>query len=183
MFTSSSQRHSSKTHSHSRHRDDYDRPRAHHSKSSPTLGSSAWVRPASNSHGQTHRTRSPSFSTRSVGGSSYGHTRARPRSGFISRIVRRIQRYLREIFRYMRRHPVKVLLPVVMALVSGGALQQLARRMGVPLPRAVMEMVGAGRSVRGGYDAWYGSQEGYGRRPEGQGGWLKGAMKVASTFM
>lgn len=70
-----------------------------------------------------------------------------------------------------------------MALVSGGALQQLARRMGVPLPRAVMDMMGAGRSVRGGYDAWYGSQEGYGRRPEGEGGWLKGAMKVASAFM
>ena len=83
----------------------------------------------------------------------------------------------------MRRHPIKVLLPLVMALASGGALQQLARRMGVPLPRALMSMVGAGQSVRGGYDAWYGSQDGMGRQPAGNGGWLKGAVKVASQFM
>ena len=83
----------------------------------------------------------------------------------------------------MKRHPVKFILPLVMALASGGALQQLARRMGVPIPTALMNLFGAGQSVRGGYDAWYGSQEGYGPRPEGQAGLAKGLIKTVSMFI
>ena len=98
-------------------------------------------------------------------------------------MIRKIQRFLREIFRYVKRHPIKVLLPLVMALASGGALQQFARRLGMPMPKALMQLFGAGQSVRGGYDAWYGSQEGYGRRPEGEGGLAKGLIKTVSMFL
>ena len=156
----------------------------HHSKSSPGPGLGAWFRPASTSRHQ--RSKSPSgFTVRSAGGgsSSYSYTRARPRGGFFQRIIRKIQRFLREIFRYMKRHPIKVMIPLLTLLASGGVVQQLARRMGVPIPRAVMSMVGAGQSAKGGYDAWYGSQEEYGRRPAGEGGWLKGVLKTASMFM
>ncbi|KAL9057615.1 MAG: hypothetical protein Q9162_002230 [Coniocarpon cinnabarinum] len=186
MFTSSSRSHRDSHSHHSHARSPYSssaRPQhAPHSKSSPTLGSSAWVRPASTSH----RSKSPSgYTTRSLGGgsSSYSYTRARPRSGFIQRMIRKIQRYLKELLRYIRRHPVKFILPIVMALASGGALQQFARRLGVPIPQAFMKLFGAGQSVRGGYDAWYGSQEGYGRRPEGQGGLARGVIKSLSMFL
>ena len=94
MFSTSrhhSTDHRSRSHSH------HDRPRAHHSKSSPTLSSGAWVRRSSTTN---QRPKSPSLYTArsadSHGRSSYSYTRARPRSGFVSRLVHRIRRYLRE---------------------------------------------------------------------------------------
>ena len=128
-----------------------------------------------------------------------------PRSGYMHRLMYKIRRLLRELYRYVRRHPIKVLLPIVMAVVSSGALHQVARKMGVPIPNALAQMVGAGRSAKGGYDAWYGDDDdGYGyserryRKSESSGGlgslfgggggggnagMVKGAMKVASAFL
>ncbi|EHY52302.1 hypothetical protein ABEF92_000540 [Exophiala dermatitidis] len=77
------------------------------------------------------------------GGSSRGHARPRPRSGFINRI----RRFLREIYSYMRRHPVKVFLLVIMPLITGGALTKLLAQFGVRLPRGLENLAG-GRGYR-----------------------------------
>ena len=87
---------------------------------------------------------------------------------------------LRDLYRYVRQHPTKVLIPLVMALVSGGALTALARKVGIRLPSSLENAMGGG-ARRGGFDdAFYGSQHGGGMDT---GGMLKGAMKVASAFM
>jgi hypothetical protein len=76
-------------------------------------------------------------------------------------LYKKLQHFLREIWRYAQRHPYKVFFMVIMPLVSGGVLHKLARQFGVNLP----EMGGAG--ARGGYSGsghsggYYGS-EGYG---------------------
>lgn len=94
-------------------------------------------------------------------------------------MLEKIKRALRQLIRYVRKHPFKALFPVVMALVSSGALAGLARSMNLPIPQAVMQLVGAGNSVKGGYDAWYGSQT----MSSDSGGLLKGVMKAASAFV
>lgn len=85
-----------------------------------------------------------------------------------------------------------------MALVSSGALATVARQMNWPLPRVIADAIGAGKSARGGYDAWFGGDRGRGaqfvRRREfeaedadgwmgNKAGMLKGAVKIASNFM
>lgn len=72
------------------------------------------------------------------GSSSRGHGRARPRSGFLNRI----RRFLREIYSYLRRNPVKVFLLVLMPLITGGALSRLLAQFGVRLPRSLENLVG-----------------------------------------
>lgn len=81
-----------------------------------------------------------SFFSLGGGSSSRGHARPRPRSGFINRV----RRFLREIYSYMRRHPVKVFLLVIMPLITGGALSKLLARFGIRLPRALENVVGGG---------------------------------------
>ncbi|EXJ95984.1 hypothetical protein A1O1_01110 [Capronia coronata CBS 617.96] len=94
------------------------------------------------------RSASSFFSLGGGGGpSSRGHARPRPRSGFVNRV----RRFLREIYSYMRRHPVKVFLLVIMPLITGGALTKLLARFGVRLPRALENMVGGGRGGGGGF--------------------------------
>ncbi|KIW17751.1 hypothetical protein PV08_04946 [Exophiala spinifera] len=78
-----------------------------------------------------------SFFSSFTGGSSRGH-RARPRSGFINRI----RRFLREIYSYMRRHPLKVFLLVIMPLITGGALAKLLAQVGIRLPPGLQRMMG-----------------------------------------
>jgi hypothetical protein len=60
-------------------------------------------------------------------------------------LYKKMQHFLREIWRYAQRHPYKVFFMVIMPLVSGGVLHKLARQFGVNLP----EMGGSG--ARGGY--------------------------------
>lgn len=67
-----------------------------------------------------------------------------------------------------------------MALLSSGALGAAARSMGVSMPQAFMNIVGAGQSAKGGYDAWAGDSMSGG---DAGGGLMKGAMKMAAAFM
>lgn len=77
------------------------------------------------------------------GGSRGGHSsRARPRSGFINRI----RHFLRRIYEYMRRHPVKVFFLVIMPLITGGALTKLLAQFGVRLPRGLENLAGGQRA-------------------------------------
>lgn len=110
----------------------------------------------------SHRRRSPpSRSTYSSGrpeysrsassfnlfGSSSGRSRgyqsraARPRSGLIAKI----RRFLKDIYYYMRRHPLKVFMLVIMPLITGGALTKMLAVAGVRLPRGMEGMMGGGQ--------------------------------------
>lgn len=60
-------------------------------------------------------------------------------------LYKKLQHFLREIWRYAQRHPYKVFFMVIMPLVSGGVLTKLAKQFGVNLP----EM--GGSAARGAY--------------------------------
>ncbi|KIW30278.1 uncharacterized protein PV07_06033 [Cladophialophora immunda] len=75
------------------------------------------------------------------GGSSSrrGHSsRARPRSGFINRI----RRFLREIYHWMRRNPIRTFVLVILPLITGGALSKLLGTVGIRLPAGLQRMMG-----------------------------------------
>ena len=80
------------------------------------------------------RSKSPSFFSMSSSSSSSSR-RAKPRAGFVHRVVRYIRKLLRDIYRYMRHHPIKTFLVVVVPMVMSGVLQKLLAMIGVPLPK------------------------------------------------
>lgn len=121
-----------------------------------------------------------SSSARSYAGSTYSSSsrhyagtsryKRSPRDSYMQHLYKKLQHFLKEIWRYAQRHPYKVFFMVIMPLVSGGVLHKLARQFGVNLP----EMGGpasrgsyAGHGHRstssggGGAGGYYGS-EGYG---------------------
>ncbi|KAG2419886.1 hypothetical protein HFD88_004683 [Aspergillus terreus] len=126
----------------------------------------------------TYHSRSSAPSIFSMGGSSRAgrsspsvfssssSRRARPRSGFIHRIVRYIKRLLRDIYSYARRHPFKVLLLVVVPLLTSGVLQRLFAMIGIHLPKSLG--LGGG-SHRGG--------------EPGMADNINGLMNIAKMFM
>ncbi|KAI9877246.1 MAG: hypothetical protein M1823_007134, partial [Watsoniomyces obsoletus] len=81
------------------------------------------------------------------GGSSRGYSssRARPRSGFINKI----RKFLRDLYSYMRRHPVKVFILVIMPLITGGALTKILSQFGVRLPRGLEQFAGGAKGMGG----------------------------------
>lgn len=82
-----------------------------------------------------------SFSGGGGGGSrSYSSSRARPRNGFMNKL----KRFLRDIYSYMRRNPIKVFMLVILPLITGGALTKILAQFGVRLPRSLENLVGAG---------------------------------------
>lgn len=136
-------------------------------------------------YGASAAPRSPFFAAAAKPGSASSSYKRRARDGYIARLLAKIRRLLRDLWRYVRRNPVKVLLPLLSLLVSSGVLAGLAGRFGGSLPGVLRNAVGmaeAGRSVRGGYDAWYGSQNGGGGGGKG-GEWLGSALKVAGAFV
>ncbi|KEF63081.1 uncharacterized protein A1O9_01057 [Exophiala aquamarina CBS 119918] len=109
--------------------------------------------PSRRSHAGGYYASRPSYSRSassffSLGGGSRssrngGHSsRARPRSGFINRI----RHFLRQIYEYMRRHPVKVFFLVIMPLITGGALTKILAQFGVRLPRGLENLAGGQRN-------------------------------------
>ncbi|EAW11149.1 uncharacterized protein ACLA_088380 [Aspergillus clavatus NRRL 1] len=152
-----------------------------------------WFNGKSSSSSQSSRRRSPSrrsvYSTShsrhsapsvfSLGGysragrsspsvlSSSSSRRARPRAGFIQRIVQSIKRLFRDIYSYARRHPAKVLLMVVVPLLTSGVLQKLLAMIGIRLPHSL-----GGNSSSG--------------AKAGEGGLkdnINGLMNIAKMFM
>ncbi|KAA8652256.1 uncharacterized protein ATNIH1004_001160 [Aspergillus tanneri] len=99
--------------------------------------------------------------------------RARPRSGFIQRVVHFIKRLFRDISSYARRHPFKVLLLVVVPLLTSGVLQKLFAMIGIRLPRNLLGSLG-GQSSQGGGGGGGGS---------GMAENITGLMNVAKMFM
>lgn len=92
--------------------------------------------------------------------------------------MHKLQRMIKDLWYYARRHPVKAFFAVVVPLLSaGGAIHGLLRQFGIRIPG----MDGGASRYGGGY---YGSS-GYGRGGGG-GGWMdnaSGLMQIARAFM
>ncbi|KAJ5022711.1 hypothetical protein J3E72DRAFT_406814 [Bipolaris maydis] len=101
---------------------------------------------------------SSSYSSSSRHHSSTSRYKRSPRDNYMQHLYKKLQHFLREIWRYAQRHPYKVFFMIIMPLVSGGVLHKLARQFGVNLPQMGNQPQHRG-STAGGY---YGSQ-GYGR--------------------
>lgn len=117
------------------------------------------------------------------GSSSY--YKRRPRDGYISYLMHKLQRMFKELWYYARRHPVKAFFAVVVPLLSaGGAVHGLLRQFGVRLP---FGLDGGARRGGGGYygsSGYGGSSGGFGGG--GGGGWMDqagGLMQVAKMFI
>lgn len=94
-------------------------------------------------------------------------------------MIAQIKRYLRELYYYARKNPVKMFMLVIMPLITGGALADVLRRFGIRLPAGIASMLPGGR--RGGYGGGYGSSSG-GSSLGGVGG-VQGLMKLAQMFI
>ncbi|KAJ5650064.1 uncharacterized protein N7484_003787 [Penicillium longicatenatum] len=75
--------------------------------------------------------------------------RARPREGFVQRMIRAIKKLFRDIYRYAREHPMKVLMLVVLPLLTSGVLPKLLAMIGIRLPHGVMGALGGSSGARG----------------------------------
>ncbi|QKX62637.1 uncharacterized protein TRUGW13939_09798 [Talaromyces rugulosus] len=139
----------------------------HHSKHSHSA-------PSIFSLGGHHNKSSSSFFS-----SSSSSRRARPRSGFIERMVRRIKRWIRDIYYYARRHPVKVFMLVIVPLITGGILQKLLAMVGLRLPGGLANIAGGGQGSRDGF----GDRGRSGGGDNGLGDSVKGLMNIAKMFM
>ncbi|PGH07642.1 hypothetical protein GX51_01651 [Blastomyces parvus] len=128
----------------SRSRDRYSTTSSRHSHSKSHSSPSLF-----NLGGHANRSTASAASLFSVGSAaSSSSRRAKPRSGFIARTVRKIRRLFRHILRYARSHPMKVFFMVVMPLITGGVLQKLLSVVGVRLPPSLGG--GHGGGLRGG---------------------------------
>ncbi|CAO2649007.1 Nn.00g099560.m01.CDS01 [Neocucurbitaria sp. VM-36] len=124
---------------------------------------------------------SSSYSSSSRHHSSTSRYKRSPRDSYMQHLYKKLQHFLREIWRYAQRHPYKVFFMVIMPLVSGGVLTKLAKQFGVTLP--AMGGAAGGHGARsggaGGYSgsghssSYYGS-EGYG--VDSRGGSAGGGM-------
>ncbi|EEP82980.1 predicted protein [Uncinocarpus reesii 1704] len=133
-------------------------------------------------HSSRHSTRAPSIfslgsyanrsTASSVHSSGSSSRRAKPRSGFIARIVHKIKRLFRHIVHYAKKHPMKVFFMVIMPLITGGVLQKLLGAVGIRVPKSLM-----GGSSRGGGSGGGGFDSG------GIGESVQGLMSVAKMFL
>lgn len=90
--------------------------------------------------------------------------------GYINKMLSQIKLYLRRLYDYARRHPVKLLM-MILPLLTGGALAGILANFGIRLPRGIEGMMG-GKGGPGGS-----SMGGMG------GGGVEGMMKMAKMFM
>ncbi|KAI9683844.1 MAG: hypothetical protein M1829_004178 [Trizodia sp. TS-e1964] len=99
--------------------------------------------------------RSGSYSTVS------GHSsrRARPREGYIQRLLHKLRRLFRDLMYYARKHPMKVFMMVIMPLITGGALAGVLAKVGIRLPPGLF---GGHRSGGSEYGAQMGGAGGIG---------------------
>ena len=91
-------------------------------------------------------------------------------------MIYQIKYYLRKLYHYARRNPLKLFMLVIMPLITGGALADLLRRFGIRLPGGLQNMLPGG-----------GRRSGYGGFGEGKGGMdaggVAGLMKLAQMFI
>ena len=99
----------------------------------PRVGGSSSDRRHHSSSGSSYR---PGYarSSSSTYSRSSSYYKRRPRDGYINGLVDKLRHFLRELWYYLRRNPVKVFFLVIMPLISGGALAAFAGQFGVKLP-------------------------------------------------
>lgn len=129
--------------------------------SSPLRSSSYSHRPSSDSKGYYYKT------------SSSRSSRARPRGGYVHRILSQIKRYLRRLYSYARKHPVKLIM-LLLPLLTGGALAGVLAKFGIRLPAGLANLVPGGAGGRHGYG---------GRGDVGGEGGVQSLMKIAQMFV
>jgi len=78
----------------------------------------------------------------SGGGRSPSYYKRSPRPNFVSRVIRRLKRLLRDLIYYAKRHPLKVFMLVIMPLITGGFLTALLAKFGLRLPASITKMLG-----------------------------------------
>ncbi|KAJ5184612.1 hypothetical protein N7491_007517 [Penicillium cf. griseofulvum] len=132
-------------------------------RSSPTPSGHSTHSRRSKSGYSTHQSRStPSFFG-GLGGSRTGgrsspsvfssfsssSRRARPREGFVQRMLRDIKRLFRDIYRWARRNPLKVFMMVIVPLLTSGVLPKLLAMIGIRLPHAITSALGGASKSSG----------------------------------
>ena len=102
----------------------------------------------------------------------------------------RLRKFLRDLYSYMRRNPVKIFFLVIMPLITGGALARILAQFGVRLPAGLQQFVGGSRGVRETerFFARGGARDfGGGASLPGMGGGvgsaIQGALGLAKMFM
>jgi hypothetical protein len=60
------------------------------------------------------------------------------------RAYKQVKRLLRDLVYYAKRHPMKVIMLVLMPLITGGALTALLARFGLRMPAGLERMMGVG---------------------------------------
>lgn len=64
-------------------------------------------------------------------------------------MIRSIKKLFRDIYRYAREHPMKVLMLVVLPLLTSGVLPKLLAMIGIRLPHGAMGALGGSSGARG----------------------------------
>jgi len=99
-------------------------------------------------------------------------------------MYKQLRRLLRDLLYYLKRHPMKVFMLVIMPLITGGALTGLLRKFGIRMPMGMSKMFGGmgatgiGRGRDGDLQFERTSYEGH-----GSSGGLGTAMNIAKMFM
>lgn len=81
--------------------------------------------------------KSPSVYSGTTATSSSTRRRAKPRKGFVKRVVRSIRQVLRDIHDYAREFPYKTFFMVIVPLIATGVLQKLLGFIGIKLPKRI----------------------------------------------
>lgn len=105
-------------------------------------------------------------------------------------MVAKVKKWLRDLYYYMKKHPMKVFFLVIMPLITGGALTKILSKVGIRLPPQIERMMGSNMN-RGGGDRFYarGGARDFdgGTNLPGMSGGLgesaMGMMKMAKMFM
>lgn len=122
--------------------------------------------------------------------SGHGHSgRARPRRGFVAKV----RRWLRELYEYMKRHPLKVFMLVILPLITGGALTKILSVVGIRLPPSIERALGSSMTrgtganqryfANGGARDFAGGSALDGMMGAGLGGSLGGLLSMAKMFV
>ncbi|KAJ5514844.1 hypothetical protein N7463_004396 [Penicillium fimorum] len=168
-------------------------------RSSPTpSGHSTHSRRSKSGYSSTHQSRhsAPSFFSGlgGLGGSRTGgrsspsvfssfsssSRRARPREGFVQRMLRDIKRLFRDIYRWARRNPMKVFMMVIVPLLTSGVLPKLLAMIGIRLPHAITSALGGASKTSGGMGGVAGMMGGGGGRGMSEN--IGSLMNIAKMF-
>ncbi|KAK0100270.1 hypothetical protein ONS95_008230 [Cadophora gregata] len=153
----------------------------HHRKSSKHHSSHGSPRASSIFGGGDHRhnsSRSSFFGFNPSHRSSSSFYKRSPRHGYLSRMYHKLRRLLRDLVYYMKKHPMKVFILVIMPLITGGALTGLLAKFGIRLPAGIERMFGMAGGAGG-----YGGSGGFGGSGYGVSRGRDGGMQFERTHV